>query len=92
MPISPNCDRDNADGSQIALCFIDFIVAPQFSCVSRVLPKVQICLNILKENRKKWHQQVMEKIAKVEDKQKREAQFIQWRERQKAFEDKYKKQ
>lgn len=54
LPISPNCDRETTDRTQIPLNFIDFIVAPIFVSLRQLLPGVQRCCNHLRDNRHDW--------------------------------------
>ena len=54
LPVSANMDRNTTNQNELSVNFIDFIVAPLFSKMSRMLPKAKITLQLLSDNRSEW--------------------------------------
>lgn len=58
LSVSPNCDRDSTDQSQLTLNFIDFIAAPQFMTLNRLLAEAGPWVKQLVDNRKRWEDKI----------------------------------
>lgn len=47
-------DRNNTDQPKMSLGFIDYMVAPIFTSLKKVIPEIQECLDQLAKNRATW--------------------------------------
>eukprot|EP01137_Pigoraptor_chileana_P006466 Opistho-2@3215 len=61
IPSSPFMDRENPQQAKMSVSFIDFIVAPLFRSVSKVVPAIEECLPALAATREYWHTILLEK-------------------------------
>lgn len=95
LPVSPNCDSSTSVQPEVALNFVDFIVAPTYLALSDVLPLVRSSLGKGKEsplhclitNRKQWNEQIMSYIKNSTEK--KEEELVKWKTREKTFISKY---
>lgn len=55
LPVSMNCDRDTTVQDELSINFTDFIVAPFFFSMAKLLPKMLKVCKILHANRNEWH-------------------------------------
>lgn len=84
LPVSPNMDRETTKQAQLSLNFIDFIVAPLFIAVTNILPRMQVCVDLLDENRSKWEEELKATLAKIADEGASE-ETKRWERRSTAF-------
>ncbi|GAN02126.1 high affinity cGMP-specific 3',5'-cyclic phosphodiesterase 9A isoform X4 [Mucor ambiguus] len=54
LQVSPGMDRDLATQASISLKFGDFVVKPYFEALTGLLPRAQIFLDTLQDNREEW--------------------------------------
>ncbi|KAL7309608.1 hypothetical protein PS15m_010469 [Mucor circinelloides] len=54
LQVSPGMDRDLATQASISLKFGDFVVKPYFEALTGLLPKAQVFLDTLQDNREEW--------------------------------------
>jgi cAMP-specific phosphodiesterase 4 len=62
LPVSMNCDRNTTKQDELSVNFCDFIVAPFFFTLTKLLPKVLVVCKELKTNRTIWHNMVLNRI------------------------------
>lgn len=63
LPVSMNCDRNTTKQDELSINFADFIVAPFFFSITKLLPKMITVCNILEENRSTWHEMVAKRVT-----------------------------
>ncbi|KAF1801520.1 hypothetical protein FB192DRAFT_1373192 [Mucor lusitanicus] len=54
LQVSPGMDRDLATQASISLKFGDFVVKPYFEALAGLLPRAQVFLDTLQDNREEW--------------------------------------
>ncbi|CEP20137.1 hypothetical protein [Parasitella parasitica] len=54
LQVSPGMDRDSASQATISLKFGDYLVKPYFEAVRGLLPRAQVFIDTLEENKGKW--------------------------------------
>ncbi|KAK4514074.1 uncharacterized protein ATC70_006082 [Mucor velutinosus] len=54
LQVSPGMDRDLATQASISLKFGDFVVKPYFEALTGLLPRAQVFLDTLQDNREEW--------------------------------------
>ena len=66
LPVSANMDRETTNKAKMSLGFIDFIVAPLFTNVVKLLPAGSEAIESMASNRAKYQQLYEASIAKNE--------------------------
>lgn len=54
MPVSLLCDRDTTNLVKSQIGFINFIVKPTFDCIFNFIPDIQVYLDMIEENLKRY--------------------------------------
>lgn len=94
LPVSMNCDRDTTKQDELSMNFCDFIVAPFFFSLTKLLPKLMCACRELENNRNKWHDIMVERVesslaSKTEAEQVTiKDGLIKWDDRRRGFTDK----
>lgn len=87
-PVSMNCDRSKTHQDELSINFTDFIVAPFFFSLTKLLPKLFTACSIMEANRNKWHEMLCGRIATSIEDCKLEETMDKWENRKKAFAEK----
>ncbi len=58
-------DRDKPNLTRMQMNFIDYLVSPLFGALSHILPRLQIIVDKLEENKSKW-KMLLESETKVD--------------------------
>jgi high affinity cGMP-specific 3',5'-cyclic phosphodiesterase 9 len=66
LPVSANMDRDTTNKAKLSLGFIDFIVAPLFTNVVKLLPAGSVAIESMASNREKYSKLYQASLAKNE--------------------------
>ena len=66
LPVSANMDKETTNKAKMSLGFIDFIVAPLFTNVVKLLPAGSEAIESMASNRAKYQQLYEASIAKNE--------------------------
>lgn len=88
LPVSMNCDRDTTQQDELSLNFCDFIVAPFFFSMAKLLPKMLSVCKILESNRDEWNSMYGARAATFEDAAARKEGLDRWEARRAGFADK----
>ena len=88
LPVSMNCDRNTTQQDELSLNFCDFIVAPFFFSMAKLLPKMLSVCKILEANRDEWNNMYTARAATFEDENARKEGLDRWAARRSAFADK----
>jgi len=88
LPVSMNCDRNTTQQDELSVNFADFIVAPFFMAITKLLPKMIKCCHQLEANRLTWHQMVVERLTSTIDPEKAEEIVSRWEKRSVDFGEK----
>ena len=63
LPVSMNMDRTTSFQDEISLNFNDFMVAPFFFTLLKILPKLETAVRHLESNRNKWNSIMQSRIS-----------------------------
>lgn len=85
LPVSMNCDRDITFQDELSLNFTDFIVAPFFFSLNRLMPKLNYICRILGDNRDKWNLILMKRLDSGNDPDKIQESKTKWDSRASQF-------
>ncbi|PRP86202.1 cAMP phosphodiesterase [Planoprotostelium fungivorum] len=77
LPVSPFFDRKNTDQVKLSLNFIDYLTHPLYSSLTKVLPKLEVCLNWMKQSREYWSKQSESEVVLPQVDKKEAAKFVQ---------------
>lgn len=85
LPVSMNCDRDTTVQDEMSMNFTDFIVAPLFFSMAKLLPKMFRVCKILETNRSKWNEIYTQRTSLIEDEKVRQENLDKWAARSAGF-------
>jgi hypothetical protein len=88
LPVSMNCDRDTTKQDELSMNFTDFIVAPFFFSMAKLLPKMLRVCKILESNRNQWNDIYTQRAALIEDEAVRKENLDKWEGRRAGFAEK----
>lgn len=89
LPVSMNCDRDTTVQDELSMNFTDFIVAPFFFSMAKLLPKMLRVCKIIHANRSEWNNLYSQRaVTAFPDEAVRAENLAKWEVRRVAFEDK----
>ena len=89
LPVSMNCDRDTTHQDELSMNFTDFIVAPFFFSMAKLLPKMLGVCKILESNRNEWHKlYIARATASIADEAARTEALGKWEARRAGFAEK----
>jgi hypothetical protein len=88
LPVSMNCDRDTTKQDELSMNFTDFIVAPFFFSMAKLLPKMLRVCKILESNRNQWNDIYTQRAAAIEDEAVRKDSLDKWEVRRAGFAEK----
>ena len=80
LPLSMGCDRDTTMQDELSMNFADFIVAPFFFSVTKLLPKMLPVCKQLEQNRTHWHDLMVERVTGTGSQQETGASAAQMKE------------
>lgn len=63
LPVSMNCDRLTTNQDELSINFTDFIVAPFFFSVTKLLPKTLVACKHLETNRHTWNTMLTQRLS-----------------------------
>ena len=63
LPVSMNCDRDTVQQDEMSINFTDFVVAPFFFVLAKILSKMSIPCKHLENNRNVWHDMAISRMT-----------------------------
>ncbi|KAK9831398.1 hypothetical protein WJX81_001157 [Elliptochloris bilobata] len=94
LPVSPMMDRAATSHALSQINFIEFIVAPLFSQVVRVLPELRPTMQFLWENRRAWNDCYLVELAndRAKSPADKDTERVKLGARWTAFHEKYKQQ
>lgn len=88
LPVSMNCDRDTTKQDELSMNFTDFIVAPLFFSMAKLLPKMITVCKTLEVNRAKWHELYIARTMETPDDAARAEALQKWQDRAVQFSEK----
>ncbi len=89
LPISMNCDRHTTDQDELSINFTDFIVAPFYFSITKLLPAAMKACCLLEDNRNAWNTLLTQRLHNLQAEGKKET-IVKWESRQAAFTERMK--
>eukprot|EP01039_Chlorochromonas_danica_P001098 gene1098-1191_t len=90
LAISPGCDRSIASQDEGSINFTDFIVAPFYFSITKLLPKAMKACRLLEDNRNTWNNILTQRLNSTQAESKVDEIIVKWESRKAAFTEKMK--
>lgn len=90
LAVSPNCDRNSTNQDELSINFTDFIVAPFFFSITKLLPKAIKACRSLEDNRNSWNNLLTNRLNSTQEESKVDEIIVKWESRKAAFTEKMK--
>eukprot|EP01031_Cornospumella_fuschlensis_P034320 gene34320-41535_t len=90
LPVSMNCDRLTTNQDELSINFTDFIVAPFYFSITKLLPRVMKACRYLEDNRDRWDSMLKQRLQANQAESKVDEIIVRWEGRKAAFMEKMK--